>query len=55
MLDFLYMRLPMNVFGAIEMNVYDDGIDKHANFQSWENSLLLLYRIGTTDAGDLCT
>ena len=47
---FVYAVIGMNVFGAIEMNVYDDGIDKHANFQSWENSLLLLYRIGTSDA-----
>merc|ERR1719361_996312 len=47
---FVYAVIGMNIFGAIEPYVYENGIDDHANFQTWEHSLGVLYRLGTNDA-----
>ena len=40
----------MNVFGAIEPNVLENGIDSHANFQDFPSAITLLYRVGIGDA-----
>jgi len=48
---FIYAVIGMNIFGAIEPNAQGpNGISDKANFQSWMNSMELLYRIGTSDA-----
>merc|ERR1719203_2100594 len=47
---FVYAVIGMNLFGAIQEDVVDNGINADANFQNWPNAMMMLYRVGTGDA-----